>query len=93
MRVTPELLRLLGSEPIFDDEPTPARPPADEPLSPVVDPGGLPYVLSVEQAAAVLATSPSYIHLLVGAKAEAARTLERWYARAGPTNDAKAGGE
>jgi hypothetical protein len=65
MRVTPELLRVLetSSEKIFDDddgvdEPTPAR-------SPVIDPASLPYVLSVEEAAALLAISVKALYARV----------------------------
>jgi hypothetical protein len=68
MCVTPQLLRVLetSGEKIFDDdvdEPAPARTPGDDdPPRPVVDPASLPYVLSAEQAAALLATSVKAVY-------------------------------
>lgn len=63
MRVTPELLRLVASsEKIFDDVPGTPKEPTPPP---VVEPSSLPYLLSVEQAAALLATSSEAVYARV----------------------------
>jgi hypothetical protein len=80
MRLTPELLRLAttSSERILDDEdldpertsaneaPAPRRSLIDaDPPQAIVDPSALPYVLSVEQAAALLATTSDAVYARV----------------------------